>query len=102
MKEFEDNEIPYRSPMDATPAKIVSDQDEDDFSTLIQIQKDLNQEIDRLSSIDVFDLAEAELSVKEQIAAYRKAKEILEPIQGLINETVNDIKLTQKGKHGAK
>lgn len=96
LSSMDNEEVPYRTPVDIGQAKQVSSQDEDDFSTLIFIQKEINREVQKLSDVDAFDLAEAELSVKEQLAAYRKAREILEPIQQTINSTIDEIKLKQK------
>lgn len=91
-----DDEIPYRSPVDVRKAEAASTQDENDFSTLLQLQKDINDALASLKSVDVFDLAEGELTVKEQIAAYRLAIQLIEPLQATINSTVDSVKLKQQ------
>lgn len=91
-----DEEVPYRTPVSIGTAQPASTQDENDFSTLRYIQTEINKEMQRLSDVDAFDLKEGELSIKEQMAANKKAREILEPIQTLINGTINDIQLKQK------
>lgn len=97
MEDDDRSDLPGRSPVDVRTAVPASNQDEADFSTLLQIQKDINEQMDKLASIDVFTLADNEngLTLKEQVAAYKKAKEILEPLQNTINTAVDDVKLKQ-------
>lgn len=95
-----DEDVPLRSPVSqATAVAPAAEQDAEDFSTLLDIQKDINEQMARLSSVDVFSLTDSELSIKEQIAAYKKAKEILEPIQQVINDTVENVKNKLKGRN---
>lgn len=93
-----DEEVPYRSPVDIGTADDVSTQDEQDFSTLLYIQKEFNREMRNLSSIDAFKLKDEEdgLTVPQQIVAYKKAKEVLEPLQSLVNTRVAEIKGKQE------
>ena len=93
---YEDNDVPVRAPFDVGNTDNVSSEDEDDFSTLLQLQKDINQSVAELHSVNAFDLAEGELTIKEQMAAFRAAEAIVAPLQTLINDTVNSIKLKQK------
>lgn len=93
---YEDNDAPVRSPFDAGSTDNVSSQDEDDFSTLLQLQKDINESVAELHSVNAFDLAEKDgLSIKEQMAAFRLAETIVAPLQNLINDTVATIKLKE-------
>lgn len=100
MDDEDRDDLPGRSPVNIEIAEPASNQDENDFSTLLDIQKDINEEMAKLGSIDVFSLKDNEngLSLKEQVAAYQKAKEILEPLQNKINGAVNDVKLKQEIK----
>lgn len=100
MEDEDRSDLPGRSPVDIRTAQPASNQDENDFSTLLQIQKDINEQMTKLDSISVFSLKDNEngLSLKEQVAAYQKAKEILEPIQTTINSAVDDVKLKQEVK----
>lgn len=95
-----DEEVPVRSPIDIGTEEEVSPQDQDDFSTLLFIQKEFNREMRKLSSIDILEFEEGSngLSIKEQVAAYKKAKEILEPLLATVNSRIQDIKGTQGGK----
>lgn len=94
---YEDNDVPTRAPFDVGNTDNVSTQDENDFSTLLQLQKDINQSVRELHSVNAFDLTEKEgLSIKEQMAAFRAAEAIVSPLQILINDTVDTIKNKQK------
>lgn len=94
---FDDEEVPVRSPIDVGEAPAVEPQDEEDFSTLLYLQKEFNRLMKELGSVDVFSLDNGQISVENQIIAYRKAKEILEPLQSLVNTRVDEIKHKQKG-----
>lgn len=89
---YEDNDAPVRSPFNTGITNNISDQDEDDYSTLLILQGHINEAVAELHNVNVFDLKEDELNIKEQMAAYRKAEEIVTPLQILINDTVNTIK----------
>lgn len=93
----EDNEPDYRAGVNIPVAKEVSPVDEQDFSTLLYIQSGLNKEMRKLNSIDVFELDNGQISVENQIIAYKKAKEILEPFQALVNDTVTKVRSKQSG-----
>lgn len=95
----DDEEVPYRSPIEVAEAEDVPQQDEEDFSTLKYLRKEFKRLMDELGSIDVFNLKDNEegLSLKEQVAAYKKAKEILEPLYSLVDGRVAEIKGKQKG-----
>lgn len=99
-----DEELPVRSPVStAAPiAELASNQDENDWSTLLSVAKDINEQMARLSSVDALNLKETEegLTLKEQIAANKKALEILEPIQATINSTIQNVNLKQQLKGG--
>lgn len=94
---YEDNDVPVRSPFFMGATNNISTQDEEDFSTLKELQTKINEDVKALHSVDAFDLTEKEgLSIKEQMQAYRMAESIVAPLQSLINDTVNTIKQNQK------
>lgn len=96
-----EEEVPYRSPVDIGEAEEVEPQDEEDFSTLEYLYKEFSREMKNLSSIDVLELKDNEdgLTIKEQIAAYKKAKAIIEPLYDLLKTRVGEIKQKQgRGK----
>lgn len=85
-------EIPYRAPMTAPdPNDNVSVQDENDYSTLRHLKKELKSEIDRLKSVEAFDLTEGKITIKEQIAAHQLAVDILENALQMVTTAVSDI-----------
>lgn len=93
-----DEEIPTRSPVAGPPAEAASSQDENDFSTLLELQKYINEEVAKIRSVDVFELKEDKATIKEQLVGYKMALDILEPIQLSLNSTINAVKLKQEGK----
>jgi len=97
-----DEDLPVRSPVDTTApiAPVASNQDENDWSTLLAVAKDINEQMGLLGSVDDLDLKEEELSLKEQIAVNQKVRKILEPIQTQINSTLQDVQLKQQMKGG--
>lgn len=96
--EHEDNDVPYRSPMDDVREDTDTvTTDEEDFSTLRNVYRDLKKEYDNLDNESVFDLKEDELSIKEQIAANRRAKTILEPALASLKSAIDTVKQKQGG-----
>ena len=96
-----DNEdVPYRSGIMSAPAQTTSSQDEMDYSTLLRVQSELNRSVDEIDSIHVFDLTATELSIEAQILAYRKAREVIAPLQTMVNNIVDELKIKQRGTNG--
>jgi hypothetical protein len=93
-----EDDLVYRSPIAMSTGRQVSAQDERDYSTLLRVQKELHAQMESLKSVNVFDLTEKELTVKEQIAAHRLAIDLLYPISNLIDLSVQNI--TEKHKEG--
>lgn len=91
------DDVEYRTPVNIAPDISVTPQDESDFSTLKFIRATLDAEIKKLETVNVFDLKENKLTIKEQIAAYQKAIDILLPIQSVVESTVNNISEKYKG-----
>lgn len=92
-----DEEVPYRSPVNVGAVDPVLPQDEADFPVILKVQKILDDAVERIDTIHVFDLSEGTLTIKEQLAAYKFARdEIIEPLQILVNEVVGDIKGKRK------
>jgi hypothetical protein len=76
-----DENVPYRSPV---PIEVTSTanrftKDEEEQSTLRQVQRTLRESLDRLDKWHAFDLTESELKLKQQIKAHAIAASILSP-----------------------
>ena len=91
-----EEDVPYRSGISIQPAEVVSSQDELDYSTLLLVKRELDRSIAELDAIHVFDLKEDELTIKEQVAAYSKARDVLLPLQAIITGVVNEVSLKLK------
>ena len=78
-----DNDLPYRTPFNTSPAKqasSVSSMDEANFSSIRAIRNDMEVEMNRLKDVTLLDLTESELKLKSQIKANQIAYAILEPL----------------------
>jgi hypothetical protein len=93
-----DNEaIPYRSPVTTGPAEPVSTQDENDYSTLREVQKEFNDAMNALfNDFNAFELA-ADPNLGVQVAGRQYAYELLLPLQTKVNSAIDDINAKQKG-----
>lgn len=91
-----DEELDYRFPSISGSAGQTISRDEVDFSTLQEVEKILHKAVQGIDSVHVFDLEEKELSIKEQIAAYRAAGDIVEPIHQMVKSAIEKVQLTQE------
>lgn len=97
--ESDDEQIPVRSPVRVETAKPASNQDENDWSTLLNIHKDIQEQMGLLGSVDDLDLEEKDGSLKEQIAVNKKVRKILEPIAVEIESAVQGVELKTKERY---
>lgn len=95
---MERDDVPYFMQANTGPVNNVTYQDESDLSTLVRVQKIFEESLEELKSINAFDLKDGALTVKEQIAAYQKAYDILTPIRDMVQTTVENV--NQKYKEG--
>lgn len=87
-----DNEdVPYRAPVNVGPTDPVMVEDEVDLPVIVKVKTILDDALANIDNEGVFDLSEAELSLKEQIGARRVAKDIIEPIRELVYEAIGGI-----------
>lgn len=99
MTGFTDNseEIPYRSIPTAPEPQDAVEIDEEDYSTLLQIRRNLSQDLENLK----YDLTEVDTGtvrdLKVEIRSRQKAYEIIEPIYQAVKEAVDKVELTRKG-----
>jgi hypothetical protein len=96
----EDEEIPVRSPITVAVAPVASNQDENDWSTLVNIYNDIKQQMVKCDSVAGLDLKKADgLTIEQQIAVNQKVIEVLEPIAAEIESAVQDIQLKTKERY---
>lgn len=88
-----DNEaIPYRSPAKVTQAQPASDEDENDYRTLVEVKKILDDAMDGLSkNFNAFDLAKNAPDLAVQVAARQVAYEILVPVQSMVDSAIQAV-----------
>ena len=99
----EDNNVPYRSPVEVGEADIASTQDEEDFSTLIKVLQDINEAKDKCSSMSALNLDDPKLTTDQQVFAYQFAlNELILPLEETVKSTIGDVKLKQLEAKGKK
>lgn len=93
-REHEDNDLPLRSAV-IEKAEAASDQDEEDFSTLVQVLKDLDAAEAKCGDMNALD-RESKVSLETQVAGYQFAlNEIILPLKETIRSTIGSVKLKQ-------
>lgn len=96
----DDEEIPVRSPITVPVAPVASNQDENDWSTLADIYRDINEQMTKLDSVTGLDLKKTDgLTIEQQIAVNQKVIEIIEPIAARIASAVQDVELKTKERY---
>lgn len=93
---MQDEELGYRSPAAVGPAPAASNVDERELSTLTEVAAEFQAELAAIDSIHVFDLEEKSLTIKQQIAAYKKARTILQPLADKLSSAVDNVKIMQE------
>lgn len=96
--EYGDEQIPYMSPPTAAPKNDSSDVDEEEYSSLVQAKKVLDEGFEKLK----YDLTEVdeknEDSLALEIASRKKARAIIEPVKQLVDQAVEAVQVKRKGK----
>lgn len=89
---FSDEDIQYRTPLDAMrPAPRVS-VDETNFDTLKGVHKILTEALSDLDKWHAFDLKQEEgLTVEQQIAVHRRVYEILFPVADAVGGAIEAV-----------
>lgn len=96
-----DEEIPYRSPAEVKAAPPASVRDENDYSTLEEVERYLAESIEGLSkNFNAFDLSKDGPTLEAQVAGRQLAYDILMPLHEQIKSAINDIKVKQEGQNG--
>lgn len=100
----QDEELPVRSPIDISPARNVTTQDEENYSTLVDIQNTINlaiaglyKDFNAFKILDKEDDTTATKALLRQIAGKQEAYDILAPIQEQLNSVIDQINEMRKG-----
>lgn len=88
-----DEEIPVRSPVRMSTPDNSTDNDDEDFSTIVNVKKILDKSIEGLyKDFNAFSLVkDSKLSTDEQIAARQIAYDILVPVQSMIDSATQSV-----------
>lgn len=93
----EDNEVPVRSPIDLGTAETASTQDEDDYSTILEIGRLIEEAEARCGDMNQLDPKHPKLNADQQLEAYQFAlNELILPLKSLIVSTINDVELKRR------
>lgn len=97
-------EIPYRSPAHVSPAAAAPDKDDEDFSSLREVQKLLKESIEALyKDFNAFSVLreggdkEAMESLVRQVAGKKEAYEILVPLESMIDSAIESVRERRRG-----
>lgn len=94
----EAEDIPYRAPATAPVDHPDEDQDDQDYSTLVRIQKDLDKSIEELK----FDLTNVkddnETDLQVEVRARKIAYDIIGPIKQMVDSAITNVEQKRKGK----
>lgn len=93
---MQDEEITYRSPVTVGDLPTASNRDEREISTLLEVQKHMHKLMESIDNVHVFDLTEKEMTVKQQIKAYKKAQELLEPLMSQVDSAIENVQIMQE------
>lgn len=94
-----DEDVPYRSPVTTGPVRSASSQDENDYSTLLEVKKDFDNAIVGLyRDFNAFGLREDVPELEKQVIGRQVAYNILEPLQRKLQRAIEDVEQTQKGE----
>lgn len=102
-----DESIPYRAPVTAPTTNDAADRDEEEFSTLEDVKKTLDQALEALyKDFNAFDilkllgspkLDDAARKLLVQIEAKQVAFDILMPLQSTIDSAIQNVVQKRKG-----
>lgn len=95
----EDENIPYRSPVTLPPRDAATDNDDQDFSTLLEVQKVFHEAVNALyKDFNAFDLSKNVPKLEVQIAAKQIAFDILNPLKDTIDSAIQKVEQKRRGK----
>lgn len=107
MPEPEDENIPFLHPVTAPGRDEATDEDDQDFSTLVEIKKTLDDAMASLyKDFNAFDIVklletntvpETRKKLLIQILGKQEAYDILMPIQSTVDSAVEDVMRKRKG-----
>lgn len=98
MSSNQDEEIPFFSPATAPSPDVVAENDEDDYTTLKQVKKILDDGITDLSKdFNAFDLAKDAMKLEAQVAGRQIAYDILVPLQSMVDSAIIAVEDGRKG-----
>lgn len=93
-----DEDIPVRSPVRVATAPIASNQDDEDFSTITEILRLVEEAEGACGDMNTIDQKHPKLSAEQQLVAYQFAlNELVLPLKALIVSTINDVREKRKG-----
>lgn len=94
----ENENIPYRAPATAPVDHPDEDIDDQDYSTLKRVQKELDAGLEDLK----FDLTEAddenEEDLRVEVRSRKRARAIIEPIKQMVDSAITNVEDKRKGK----
>lgn len=95
---FDNEEVPVRGPVHIAVADPVSEKDENDYSTLKQVKRDIDSAVVQLyQDFNAFSLAKDAPDLAVQVEGRQLAYQILLPLQAQIHQAVSDINEKYKG-----
>ena len=93
----EDNDVPVRSPISIDTAETASTQDEDDYSTLKEVLRLVDEAEADCGDMNKIDPAHPKLSADQQLLAYQFAlNELILPLKSLVEGAINDVELKRR------
>ncbi len=96
-REDQDEQIPFFSPATAPTPDPVAENDEDDYTTLKQVKKILDDGVDGLSTdFNAFDLSKDAMKLEAQVAGRQIAYDILVPIQSMVDSAIKAVEEGRK------
>lgn len=89
---MDNEEIPYRTSVTVGPDRPASTRDENEYSTLIEVNKMLIQAIqDLYKDFNAFDWSEQVANLKAEVAGRQIAYDILMPLQQQVQSAIQDV-----------
>ena len=94
-----DESIPYRSPAHVAAVPTTQrDRDEEDYSTLVEVRRLLDESIINLyKDFNAFDTDKNGTDLEVQIGGRKYAYEILVPLQSLVDSAIKTVDNKQRG-----
>lgn len=93
----QDENIPFFAPATAPSKDIVTDKDDDDYTTLVAVQKILASALEDLKMDVTLLNAEDIQKLQAQILGKQEAHKIIEPIKQMVDSAIESVNLQRKG-----